>query len=412
MSKILKKSPLAPKKFPNLPKISGINMYSMHAGIRKKNKLDIMLILIPNGANTACVVTNSKTPSAPVLWCKKIRNNGKAKALVVNSGNANAHTGKTGMETVQDTVNLISNLFKIKKKEVYVCSTGVIGEKLESKIITDAILKLDTKKSNSWKDITDSICTTDTFAKGAVSYFEYNSKKYKIVGIAKGSGMIYPNMGTMLSFIFTDFPIENELMQNLFRKSVELSFNSITVDGDTSTSDTCILFSVPKNNLIKLVSNANDKSLDKFSQNLDSVLINLAKQIISDGEGAKKLISIKIKSAQSYKSAKSVALSIANSPLVKTAIAGEDPNWGRIVMAVGKSYVPIKLDLLSINICGEKVTKNGCLVINYDEKIVAKKMKEKDISIVVDLGIGKMEATVWTCDLTHDYISINADYRT
>ena len=411
MSQIIKKSLLAPKSFPKLPNILGVNLYSMHAGIRKKNKLDTMLILISNTANVACVVTNSKTPSAPVMWCKKIRNIGKASALLVNSGNANAHTGKEGIETVKNTVNAISKLFNFSKKEIYVCSTGVIGEKLDSKIITDAILKLDIKKNNSWKEIAESICTTDTFAKGAVSYFQYGGKKYKIIGIAKGSGMIYPNMGTMLSFIFTDFPLEKRLLSDLFKQSIEVSFNSITVDGDTSTSDTCILFSVPKKNNVKLVSNKNDKSVQKFTKALDKVSINLAKQIVADGEGAKKIISIKIKSAKTYKDAKTIALSIANSPLVKTAVAGEDPNWGRIIMAIGKSPVNIKQDLLSIKICGEKITKNGSLVKNYNEKVVATKMKSKEISIVVDLGIGNMEATVWTCDLTHDYISINADYR-
>ncbi len=411
MPKIFKKSPLAPKSFPNLPKIDGIKLFSMHAGIRKNNKLDVMLILIPLGANVACVLTNSNTPSAPVNWCKNIRNHGRAKALIVNSGNANAHTGKFGVKTVKNTVKAITGIMNCTQKEVYVCSTGVIGEKLDSKIITRAVLKLINKKESLWQEIAESICTTDTFNKGAVSYFNLGGKKYKVLGIAKGSGMIYPNMATMLSFIFTDFPLSSKILRILFKNSVDISFNSITVDGDTSTSDTSLLFSVYDKNVDRPIVDLSDNRILKFKASLDKVLKDLAIQIVSDGEGAKKIITVHVKSAKTYKNAKIIALSIANSPLVKTAIAGEDPNWGRIVMAIGKSNVPIDQNLLSISICGKQVTKCGTLIKNYNERSVAKKMKKQEILIEVDLGLGKNEATIWTCDLTHDYVKINADYR-
>ncbi len=411
MLKLLKKSPLAPKKFPNLPKISGIKLFSIHSGIRKNNKSDAILILMPGGANVACVLTKSNTPSAPVIWCKKIKNYGKAKALVVNSGNANAHTGMHGLQTVRDTVDTIVNKISCNRKEVYVCSTGIIGEKLDSKILIRAIPKLLQKQESSWDAIAESICTTDTFSKGAKSYFNFNGKRYKVVGIAKGSGMIFPNMGTMLGFIFTDFPLNSKLLNIMLKNSVENSFNSITVDGDTSTSDTCILFSVSKNKFAKPILNITDSRLFKLRKALDNVLKDLAKQIVCDGEGAKKLITVNVNSAKSYKSAKTIAFSIANSSLVKTAIAGEDPNWGRIVMAVGKSNIYIKQNSLSIFICGKQITKKGCIIKNYDEKFVAKEMKKQNITLDINLGLGKSKATVWTCDLTHDYIKINADYR-
>ena len=411
MLKLLKRSPLAPKKFPNLPKISGIKLFSIHSGIRKNNKLDAILILMPGGANVACVLTKSNTPSAPVIWCKKIKNYGKAKALIVNSGNANAHTGIHGLETVKDTVDAIVNKISCLRKEVYVCSTGVIGEKLDSKNLTKAIPKMLQKKESQWDSMAESICTTDTFSKGAKSYFSFKGKRYKVVGIAKGSGMIFPNMGTMLGFIFTDFPLGSKLLNIILKQSVENSFNSITVDGDTSTSDTCLLFSISKNKFTNPILNIKDSRLLKFRKALDSVLKDLAKQIVCDGEGAKKLVTVNVNSAKSYKSAKSIAFSIANSSLVKTAIAGEDPNWGRIVMAIGKSNVYIKQNLLSISICGKKITKKGSVIRNYDEKFVAKEMKKQNITLDIDLGLGKNKVTVWTCDLTHDYIKINADYR-
>ncbi len=411
MTQKLKKSPLAPKSFPRLPNIKGIKLSTIHSGIRYKNKLDLSLITMNEKTNVACVLTKSSTPSAPVIWCKKIKNNGKARALIVNSGNANAHTGKKGLKVVKDTVEHVSKYIGCKKNEVYVCSTGVIGELLNSDIITKSIPKLVKQKSSSWKQIAESICTTDTFIKGAKANCNIDDKIYKIVGVAKGSGMIFPKMGTMLSFIFTDLPISPNILNSLLKEGVEKSFNSITVDGDTSTSDTCLLFSSNSETLDKNIKSLGDKRLKLFRKSLDKVLQSLAQQIVCDGEGASKFITINVNSVKSYKMAKEIALSVANSSLVKTAIAGEDPNWGRIIMAVGKSGNLINQDRISISINKVKITNKGAIVRNYKEEVVAKKMKSKKIDIDIDMGIGKKAATVWTCDLTKEYIKINADYR-
>jgi glutamate N-acetyltransferase/amino-acid N-acetyltransferase len=408
---MLKRSPLAPKLFPNLPKIKGIRLASIHSGIRYKNKLDLSLISMTKETNVACVVTRSRTPSAPVIWCKKIKNNGKARALIVNSGNANAHTGDQGIETVKNTVNSIANHTGCKKKEVYVCSTGVIGEFLNSNIITAAIPKLIKQKESSWKEVAESICTTDTFVKGAKSICKVEEKKFSVVGIAKGSGMIFPNMGTMLGFVFTDLPLPVKILNILLKEAVEKSFNSITVDGDTSTSDTCLLFSTPSISLTKSIKLIGDKRLSSFRIALDKVLQSLAQQIVCDGEGASKFITININSVKSQKVARNIGLAIANSSLVKTAIAGEDPNWGRIIMAIGKSGSPLIQNKISISINKVKITNQGVLHSAYKEEVLAKKMKDNNIVIDIDMGMGKEKSTIWTCDLTKDYIKINADYR-
>lgn len=408
---MLKRYPLAPKLFPNLPKIKGIRLASIHSGIRYKNKLDLSLISMTKETNVACVVTRSRTPSAPVIWCKKIKNNGKARALIVNSGNANAHTGDQGIETVKNTVNSIANHTGCKKNEVYVCSTGVIGEFLNSNIITAAIPKLIKQKESSWKEVAESICTTDTFVKGAKSICKVEEKKFSVVGIAKGSGMIFPNMGTMLGFVFTDLPLPVKILNILLKEAVEKSFNSITVDGDTSTSDTCLLFSTPSISLTKSIKLIGDKRLSSFRIALDKVLQSLAQQIVCDGEGASKFITININSVKSQKVAKNIGLAIANSSLVKTAIAGEDPNWGRIIMAIGKSGSPLIQNKISISINKVKITNQGVLLSAYKEEVLAKKMKDKNIVIDIDMGMGKEKSTIWTCDLTKDYIKINADYR-
>jgi len=406
-----KKSPLAPESFPSLPNIQGIKLSTIHSGIRYKNNLDLSLITMNEKTNVACVLTKSSTPSAPVIWCKKIKNVGKARALIVNSGNANAHTGNKGLKTVKDTVDQVSRYIGCKKNEVYVCSTGVIGEFLNTDIITSSIPKLVKQKSSSWEEVAESICTTDTFIKGAKSNCIIDDTKYKIAGIAKGSGMIFPNMGTMLAFIFTDLPLPSNILNKLLKEAVEKSFNSITVDGDTSTSDTCLLFSSHSKSLNKPIEFIGDYRLKLFRESLDKVLQNLAKQIVCDGEGASKFITINVNSVKSYKIAKEIALSVANSSLVKTAIAGEDPNWGRIIMAIGKSGSLIKQDSVSISINKIKITYKGAVVANYKEEVVAKKMKSKNIVIDINIGTGIEKATVWTCDLTKEYIKINADYR-
>jgi glutamate N-acetyltransferase / amino-acid N-acetyltransferase len=408
---MFKKSPLAPKSFPSMPIIKGIKLSAIHSGIRYKNKLDLSMITMNKKTNVACVVTKSTTPSAPVIWCKKIKNNGKARALIINSGNANAHTGIAGLKTVKETVDKVVNNIGCKKNEVYVCSTGVIGEYLNPDIITSAIPKLMKQKQSSWKEVAESICTTDTFIKGSKENFDLEGKKFKIVGVAKGSGMIFPNMGTMLAFAFTDLPLPSGILNRLLKESVEKSFNSITVDGDTSTSDTCLLFSSPSISLKKDIKFFSDKRLSIFRKSLDNVMQSLAQQIVCDGEGASKFITINVTSVKNNKIAKEIALSVANSSLVKTAIAGEDPNWGRIIMAIGKSKSPIKQDNISISINKKKITYKGSLVSNYKEAEVVKKMKDKNIEIDIDIGTGKEQATVWTCDLTQEYIKINADYR-
>ena len=408
---MLKKSPLAPKAFPSLPKIKGIRLSSIHSGIRYKDKLDLSLISMTKETNVACVVTRSKTPSAPVIWCKKISKIGKARAVIVNSGNANAHTGNKGMETVKKTVNSVVNHIGCQPNEVYVCSTGVIGEYLNENSIIDAIPKLKKQKESSWKEVAESICTTDTFIKGAKSKFSVEEKKSNVVGIAKGSGMIFPNMGTMLGFIFTDFPLPIKILNSLLKEAVDKSFNSITVDGDTSTSDTCLLFSTPSISLKDSIKQTKDKRLSPFREALDKVLQSLAQQIVCDGEGASKFITINVSSVKSKKIARNIGLSIANSSLVKTAIAGEDPNWGRIIMAIGNSDSPLIQNKISISINKIKITNKGALVANYKEELVAKKMKDKNIIIDIDMGMGRADSTIWTCDLTQEYIKINADYR-
>ena len=408
---MLKKSPLAPKAFPNLPKIKGVRLSSIHSGIRYKDKLDLSLISMTKETNVACVVTRSKTPSAPVIWCKKIRKIGKARALIINSGNANAHTGSKGINTVKKTVNSVVNHVNCKANEVYVCSTGVIGEYLNENIIINALPKLKKQKESSWKEVAESICTTDTFIKGAKSKFNVEEKIFNVVGIAKGSGMIFPNMGTMLGFVFTDFPLPIKILNLLLKEAVDKSFNSITVDGDTSTSDTCLLFSTPSITLRENIKDIRDKRLNPFREALDKVLQSLAQQIVCDGEGASKFITINVNSVKSQKIARNIGLSIANSSLVKTAIAGEDPNWGRIIMAIGNSDSPLIQNKISIAINKVKITNKGSLLDNYKEEVVAKKMKDKNIIIDIDMGMGKENSTVWTCDLTQEYIKINADYR-
>ncbi|MDG2000687.1 MAG: bifunctional glutamate N-acetyltransferase/amino-acid acetyltransferase ArgJ, partial [Alphaproteobacteria bacterium] len=370
MAKKFKKSPLAPDAFPSLPNIRGIRLSAIHSGIRYRDKLDLSLITMDEKTNVACVLTKSSTPSAPVIWCKKIKNYGKARALIVNSGNANAHTGEKGLKTVKDTVDYVAKYLGCKNNEVYVCSTGVIGEFLKTDIITSSIPILIEQKPSSWKEVAESICTTDTFIKGAKAKCKIDDIAYNILGIAKGSGMIFPNMGTMLAFIFTDFPLSSNILNIVLKEAVEKSFNSITVDGDTSTSDTCLLFSSNIKPLNKPIKSLADRRLKLFRKSLDKVLQSLAQQIVCDGEGASKFITINVNSVKSYKIAKEIALSVANSSLVKTAIAGEDPNWGRVIMAIGKSGVSIRQESISISINKTQITHKGALINNYNEKVV------------------------------------------
>ncbi|MDC0990097.1 bifunctional glutamate N-acetyltransferase/amino-acid acetyltransferase ArgJ [Rhodospirillales bacterium] len=406
-----KLSPLAPEAFPVIPNISGVRMTSVACGVRYSGKLDLLFAEFDLDTQVAGVFTQSQTAAAPVQWCKQALLEGKARALVVNSGNANAFTGKSGENTVRLTAEYASEKVNSKSNEIFIASTGVIGEQLPHKKITDAMVNLDTKVNIDWRSAAEAICTTDTFPKGSYEKVMIGNSEVLIGGIAKGSGMIAPNMATMLAFIFTDASISSDILQILLKDSVEKSFNCITVDSDTSTSDTVLLFSTCK---VKhqCIKNHDQKELIEFKLGLDRVLLDLAHQIVCDGEGATKFIEINVTGADSNDAAKEIGFSIANSPLVKTAIAGEDANWGRIVMAVGKSGQKANRDALSISIGGVLIASNGQVVEGYDEMPVTQHMKGSSIVIDVDVGVNSGQSKVWTCDLTHGYIDINADYRT
>ena len=329
---------------------------------------------------------------------------------MVNSGNANAFTGKIGEETVLKISKYLSKKLNCSINHIYTASTGVIGEQLDANIVIRSIKSMSPFKSPDWIKAATAIKTTDTFTKVSKRVCKIDDAEIEIVGIAKGSGMIAPNMSTMLGFIFTNANISSDTLQKLIVSSNEMSFNSITVDSDTSTSDT-VLLAATKTAKHKSINNFNDTRLIEFKENLLSLMLELAKLIIKDGEGASKFITIKVTGAKSKKSAKIIAFSIANSPLVKTAIAGEDANWGRIIMAVGKSGQPANRDKIKIYIGDEQVTQNGMVYENYSELRATEHLKQDNIFLEIDVGVGKSSSTVYTCDLTHKYIDINADYR-
>ena len=391
--------------------INGLNFKVFKSGI-KKNNTDLLLITCPRFSSIAGVFTNSKTPSAAVIDCKNKVNlkNSSFRCLVVNSGNANAFTGIKGIKTVKKITKFLSNIYNCNENEVFSSSTGVIGEELNPSIITSCIKTNKPIFVNSIEESAKSIMTTDTFPKYAISKVKYKNFQVNVIGIAKGSGMIAPNMGTMLAYIFTDLNISSKVLQKILTDENDKTFNSITVDSDTSTSDTCLLISTNqlKNKKIKDFS---DKFLKNFKKCISNIMLDLAKQIVIDGEGAKKIIEINVENAISIISAKKIAFSIANSPLVKTAIAGEDANWGRIVMAIGKSYEPIDQNEIKIKFGKFLVTKSGMKYSKYSEKKISEYLKNKEINISIDIGMGKHKWTVYTCDLTEQYIKINADYR-
>ena len=408
MSK-LARSPLAPTEMPVLSPLAGVRLSTAQAGIRYASRTDVLLIELAAGTTAAGVFTRSKAPSAPVDWCRQIAPNGTARAVVVNSGNANAFTGRRGAEAVIGTANAAANALHCRPDEIWLASTGVIGEPLPFEKIEAAMPTLAQGLSDdAWGDAAAAIMTTDTFAKLATRMLTLGGKQVTIHGIAKGSGMIAPDMATMLAFLFTDAQIAAPVLQELLRRSNDKSFNAITVDGDTSTSDTALLFATGKSGATIA---ANSPEYTAFAEALDSLMIELAQLVVKDGEGAQKLITIIVRGAESDEAARRIGLTIGNSPLVKTAVAGEDANWGRIVMAVGKSGERAERDTLRVSIGGVTIAENGERVPNYDEAPVAAHMKTRDIQIEVDLNIGQGEATVWSCDLTHGYIDINADYR-
>ena len=405
------KSPLAPDSFPELPDIAGITLATAAAGIKYAGRDDILLAVFSEQTTASGVFTQSLTASAPVMVCRDNLITSGARALLVNSGNANAFTGKTGDEHCARSQQLVAGALGCDPKDVFLASTGVIGELLPMEKFEEAVPGLiQNLDSDNWDKAANAIMTTDTFPKGASVKTNIGGRDVIINGIAKGSGMIAPDMATMLAFCFTDAKLPPKLLQQLLEEGNYKSFNAITVDSDTSTSDTCMLFATGKADN-KDCTSIDDLALQDFRAALNDLMLDLAIQVVRDGEGASKLIRVNVTGAQSDKSARIIANAIANSPLVKTAIAGEDANWGRVVMAVGKSGQRADRDNLQIKMGGVLITENGEVVKGYDEKLVARHLKQQEILVDVDVGVGSGEFTVWTCDLTHGYISINADYR-
>ena len=408
---MIAKSPLAPEAFPDMPSIDGVEISVANTELKYKGRPDLMLMQFEPGTQVAGVFTRSLCPSAPVDWCRQHLIGGEARGVIVNAGNANAFTGSAGAEACESIVATVSDVLMCRPSRVFAASTGVIGEVLPVDVIAPHIAPMTaTAKADAWADAADAILTTDTFPKGATRQTEIDGTTVNINGIAKGSGMIAPDMATMLAFVATDAALPSHVLQTCLTKAVEKSFNRSTVDSDTSTSDTVLAFATGLAGN-KDIQGIDDPALDAFQTALDDLCIDLAKQVVRDGEGATKFITINVIGAENDMAAKRIALSIANSPLVKTAIAGEDANWGRIVMAVGKAGEKADRDKLAIRIGGIDVAKEGAAVGGFDEAPVAEHMKGQDIDIEVDIALGEGSATIWTCDLTHGYISINADYR-
>ncbi len=401
-------SPLAPEAFPKLPVIKGARFATHAAGVRYKGREDVMMVALDAGTTIAGTFTRSATRSAPVLDCQaKLGSAPEGEAVIlVNAGNSNAFTGKAGVASVQAITGAVAEIMEVSPNRVFTSSTGVIGEPLPHGRIIDALDALKGKlDENGIENAANAIMTTDTFPKGSVASFEIDGKTVNIAGIAKGSGMIAPDMATMLVYIFTDAQIAQDDLQVLVSSFTDTTFNCITVDSDTSTSDTLLMAATGASG----VEVSHDTKA--FREGLHSVMLDLAHQVVKDGEGAHKFVTINVTGAKTNAEAKVHAMSIANSPLVKTAIAGEDPNWGRVVMAIGKSGAAADRDLLSIRFGDILVAEKGWVSPNYREEQGAAIMKNAEITISVDLGLAHGEATVWTCDLTHTYIEINADYR-
>jgi glutamate N-acetyltransferase / amino-acid N-acetyltransferase len=402
-------SPLAPKGFPSLPIIANTRLGSIEAGIKHRDRRDLLAIIFDSPARIAGVFTQSRCPSAPVEWCREHLSNGIVRCIVVNSGNANAFTGMRGYESVRLTARAAVDAFGCEPEEVFIASTGVIGEPLDVSAFAECLkLLASTASTDGWGDAAQAIMTTDTYPKMASHAFSCNGQAYTINGIAKGAGMIAPDMATMLSFLVTDLPIAAPVLQELLAKTVQGSFNAITVDSDTSTSDTLLLASCGEG---REIVDHDDPCLAEFRNALEAVTHELAMMVVRDGEGATKHIEITVSGAESDESARKIAFSIANSPLVKTAIAGEDANWGRIVMAVGKAGEPADRDRMAIHFGNLRVAFQGERDPGYSESAVSQIMKRDYIPVSVDVGIGSGKATVWTCDLTKEYVAINGDYR-
>ena len=410
----LTRSPLAPERFPDLPPVKGMVSATHSLGMYKTSRDDLMIVHFPEGANCGGVFTRSLTRSCDVDWCRTALevSGGRASALVVNAGNSNAFTFQQGIDKNEATLDAYEAVSKLPRHECYIAATGVVGVPVRPGLIADVLPDVWSRLNDqtSWLTLTSAFMTTDTFPKAAGKTIEIDGQTISFAGITKGSGMIAPNMATMLAYVFTDAPLTAEQCQWLTSRHANTSFNAITVDGDTSTSDTLMLFATGG---VKLSNEAVQANFDLISAALEEVFLDLAHQIVRDGEGASKFIEIEVSGAINDESAKVIACSIANSPLVKTALAASDANWGRIVMAVGKAFEPINRDAMTINIGEVRVAEGGARAVTYKEEDAMAAVAGQNIRILVDVGMGaEGRAKVWTCDLTHGYVEINGAYRT
>lgn len=414
MAKAAKVSPFAPKSQPQVPVIDGVRFATAEAGIRYQGRTDLLLAVLDEGTVAAGVTTKSKTCSAAVLWCREALKTGRARALVVNSGNANTFTGRRGAEAVRITAEAAAKAVGAAPHDIYVSSTGVIGEPMDAGKFAHLLEGMSkSAKAEAWDGASRAIMTTDTYPKLVSRTVQIGGVDVAINGFCKGAGMIAPDMATMLAYIFTDAAITQPLLQRLVSAIADQTFNCITVDGDTSTSDTVLAFATgaAAKRGAPMISDMADAACGAFAAGLRAVMHDLALMIVKDGEGLTKFVTVQVWGAEHDRAARRIAFSIANSPILKTAIAGEDPNWGRVVMAVGKSGEAADRDKLSIWFGDHIVARNGERAEEYVEKTVAAYMKNGELTIRVDVGIGGGAATVWTCDLTHDYVEINSDYR-
>ena len=406
-------SPLAPKHNPELPPIRGVRLATAQAGIRYSGRTDVLYVGLGEGTSAAGVFTRSKCPSAPVDWCREALADGSARALVVNSGNANAFTGMKGRDAVALTARIAAAAAGCSEAQVYIASTGVIGEPLDASKFEGVLASCAATAEpgpSAWEAAARAIMTTDTFPKLATRTAEIAGVAVTLNGFSKGAGMIAPDMATMLAFVFTDAAIPQPVLQAMIAEGANTSFNCVTVDGDTSTSDTLLAFATGEAGNVEIADVA-DRRLNLFRAALNDLLEELAQFVAKDGEGARKFVTVQVTGATSDASAHRIAMSIANSPLVKTAIAGEDANWGRVVMAVGKAGEPADRDRLAIWFGDVRVAREGARDPDYSEAAASAVMRESDVTVRVDLGLGDGTARVWTCDLTKLYIEINGDYR-